>query len=173
MLRRSSLVHGLLYLTNTLSALLPQTRWFRLRRLLYRKAGVQVGPNVRISGTARIPHSNVVIGADTWVGAGCELISTVECAVTVGPRCDLGPGVMLVAGSHEIGDHHRRGSEAGNSRPIFVGAGTWIGARAVVLAGTTIGEGSVVAAGSVVRGVYPDDSLLAGVPARVVRRLEE
>ncbi|MFC8502071.1 acyltransferase [Pedococcus sp. NPDC057267] len=163
--------HGLLYVANTISGLLPQTRFFRLRNALYRSAGGHIEPGVRISGTARIPHPNVSIGAETWVGAGCELISTEDCGIAVGTRCDLGPGVMLVAGSHEIGNHYRRGSDRGNSSPVTVGAGSWVGARSVLLAGTIVGAGSVVAAGAVVRGQHPPDSLLAGVPATVVRRL--
>ena len=54
--------------------------------------------------------------------------------------------------------------------PVRIGPGSWIGTKVSVLRGTEVGRGSVLAAHAVVRGVYPDFSVLAGVPARAVRR---
>ena len=56
---------------------------------------------------------------------------------------------------------------------IRVGDGCWLGARVTVLDGSDIGAGSIVAAGAVVRGAFPPRSLIAGVPARVIRPLDE
>ena len=56
---------------------------------------------------------------------------------------------------------------------MAIGAGSWLGARAVILPGTTLGRNVVVAAGSVVRGDVPDHAVVAGVPAKVVRRFED
>jgi len=53
---------------------------------------------------------------------------------------------------------------------VRIGSGSWLGANVVVLPGTDIGEHVIVAAGAVVRGVIPDRCVVAGVPARVVRR---
>ncbi|HEY3881348.1 MAG TPA: acyltransferase [Trebonia sp.] len=55
------------------------------------------------------------------------------------------------------------------NRPVSVGAGSWLGAGAIILPGTAIGRNVVVAAGSVVRGEIPDRSVVAGIPAKVVR----
>jgi len=57
-----------------------------------------------------------------------------------------------------------------DAEPVRIGAGCWLGAGAVVLPGTTLGRNVVVAAGSVVRGEVPDHAVVAGVPARIVRR---
>lgn len=54
--------------------------------------------------------------------------------------------------------------------PVAIGAGSWLGAGAVILPGTRLGRNTVVAAGAVVRGEFPDHTVLAGAPARVVRR---
>ena len=51
-----------------------------------------------------------------------------------------------------------------------IGAGSWLGAGAVVLPGTRLGRNTVVGAGAVVRGTFPDNAVLAGIPATVVRR---
>ena len=56
--------------------------------------------------------------------------------------------------------------------PITIGDGCWIGARAIILPGVTLGRRVLVAAGAVVTRDVPDDSLVAGNPARVVRSLE-
>ena len=56
--------------------------------------------------------------------------------------------------------------------PVRIGDGTWVGARAMILPGVTIGKRVVVAAGSVVTRDVPDDSLVAGNPARVIRSLD-
>jgi acetyltransferase-like isoleucine patch superfamily enzyme len=53
---------------------------------------------------------------------------------------------------------------------VRIGSGSWLGANAVILPGTTIGEHVVVAAGAVVRGDIPDHCVVAGVPAKIVRR---
>lgn len=58
------------------------------------------------------------------------------------------------------------------NEPVTVGAGSWIGTGAVILPGARIGRNVVVAAGSVVRGEVPDHCVVAGVPGRVVRRLD-
>ena len=56
-----------------------------------------------------------------------------------------------------------------NDLPVFIEDDVWIGARAILLKGVTIGSGSIVAAGSVVTRSMPGNSIVAGVPARVVR----
>jgi acetyltransferase-like isoleucine patch superfamily enzyme len=56
---------------------------------------------------------------------------------------------------------------------VRIGSGSWLGANVVILPGTQIGEHVVVAAGAVVRGEVPDRCVVAGVPARIVRRWVE
>lgn len=161
----------LLWIANIFSTLSPQTRLFGLRRKLFQAGGVDVSPTASICGTARIASKNVSIGDDTWLGAGAEITSTSTAAVTIGARCDIAPGVMFVTGSHEMGTPERRAGE-GTSAPITIGDGTWIGTRATFIAGATVGAGSMVVAGSLVRGEFPPNSLIAGVPARVIRSFE-
>lgn len=135
---------------------------------------MQVGSGVRINARTKIYGSGpIVIGEATWIGISCVLIAPLGSRVVIGPRCDIGPDVLFECGSHQIGGAERRAGE-GRAAPISVGAGSWIGARAVLLGGVEIGPGSLVAAGAVVTaGVYPAQSLLAGVPARIVRQLSD
>ena len=160
---------ALLFAANLASPLLPQTRCFRLRALLFRAAGVRVSAGARILGMTQIYYPNVSIG-DSWIGAGTHISCTSDAGVRIGDRCDIAPGVLFVTGSHVIGDSTRRAG-LGNSKPISVGNGTWIGARSTILGGTTIGEGCVVAAGAVVRGDFPANVVIGGVPATVIKEL--
>jgi len=68
---------------------------------------------------------------------------------------------------HDIQEH----SMEGRSEPIVIGDNTWIASRAIILKGVTIGEGCVIAAGAVVTKNVPPYSMVAGVPAVVVREI--
>ena len=113
-----------------------------------------------------------------------------QAVLTIGDRCVVGRGSHIVAHqSVEIGDdvwtgpyvyitdqNHGYedpdvpiGSQFPVNRPVSIGAGSWLGAGAIVLPGTRIGRNVVVAAGAVVRGDVPDRCVVAGVPAKVVR----
>ena len=92
--------------------------------------------------------------------------------ITIGDHVAIGHEVLITVGSHEFGPSEcRAGSDT--HRPVTIGDGAWIGARAVILPGVTIGRGAVIAAGAVVNKDVPADELWAGVPARFIRKLEE
>lgn len=165
---------GLIYIVNKLVNMLPSSRLFAVKRRLWQACGLRVSEGVSINTGAQLFGSgSVAIGADTWVGIGCTFIVPNGANVLIGSRCDIAPDVMFECGTHRIGGASRRAGE-GIAASISVGEGSWIGARAVLLGGAEVGPGSIVAAGALVRaGVYPDQALLAGVPARVVRQLSE
>lgn len=161
---------SLLHVANLVSGLLPQTRAFKLRALLYRGTGVSIASGARLNGGVVIQHRNVEIGSGTWVGRGTEMVSTSNAKIRIGDRCDISQGVLFIVGSHAEGGVERRAGE-GISNPIVVKNGVWIGARATVLGGVTIGSGAIVGAGSLVLEDVADNVVVAGVPARVIRTL--
>ena len=167
-----SVSRTILSLANAVAQATPLTRWFPIRQYLYARAGVGVAGSAKLCGGVRIVHANATIGMGTWLGIGCELLPTRASSVTIGNRCDIGPGVMFVVGSHRIGPTARRAG-AGTSSPISVGDGSWVGARSTFLGGGAVGCGCIVAAGSLVTDSFPDNVLVAGVPARIVRELPE
>lgn len=138
-----------------------------------------------IHPTVRLMGDDITIGAGTKIYRDGEILGPVVIGehvfintgayirpeTTIGDRVNLGPFVRLLTDGHEIGGHERRAGAVRHD-PITIGAGTWIGAGATVLGGVTIGSGSVVAAGAVVTEDVPADTLVGGVPARVIRRLE-
>lgn len=137
---------------------------------MYVRAGVRIHPSAKINGTARIHGTNAIIGAQTWLGAGSQIIPTRNATVEIGECCDIGPEAMFVTGTHELGGDKRRAG-TGAAASIIIGDGSWIGARATFTAGASVGSGCVVAAGSLVRDEFPDNVMIAGVPARIVRHL--
>ncbi|MCB8920916.1 MAG: hypothetical protein H6662_04960 [Ardenticatenaceae bacterium] len=77
---------------------------------------------------------------------------------------------MINTGTHEIGNHARRaGQNVGKS--IQIGDGTWLGMGTKILDGTKIGNGCIVASGAVVRGSFPDNVMIGGIPARIIKKL--
>lgn len=159
------------HVINLLLFWLPPSRLFACRRLLLKFAGIDVGAGVSFCGRSWVyGRGIVVIGRYTWLSPGVVMHSQIDAPIVLGENCDIGPGVEFIPGSHEIGVTARRAGK-GTARAITLGKGCWIGARSSILGGVTIGDGCVVAAGSVVTRSIPDNTLVAGVPARVKRKL--
>ncbi len=159
------------FLIFLLFPLLPLTRCFGVKAMLLRFAGLAVGANVRVTSSARFyvggPFS---IGDNCWIGEDV-LVTGGSATIDIGRNCDIGPRVTIVSGTHHLWETPERAAGAGFSLPIRLGDGVWIGAGATVLAGVTIGNGAMVAAGAVVAHDVEGQVVVAGVPARVVKRL--
>ena len=108
------------------------------------------------------------VGTNVFVNHGCTLNDMG--GIEIGHRTLIGPNVTLLTSGHptQVAERHAGITIA----PIVVGADVWIGAGATVLGGVTVGDGAVVAAGAVVSRDVPEATLVAGVPARVVRSLD-
>ncbi|MHB1657661.1 MAG: sugar O-acetyltransferase [Burkholderiales bacterium] len=83
----------------------------------------------------------------------------------------IGPNVNIIASSHPMEPSKRRAYVEG--KPIVIEKNVWIATGATILGGVTVGENSVVGAGAVVTKDVPPNSFAAGVPAKIVRSLEE
>ena len=88
----------------------------------------------------------------------------------------FGPGVFMISGNHriDIPDRYIKSITdeeklPENDQPIVLEGDNWIGARAVLLKGITVGMGAVVAAGAVVTQDVPPYTIVAGIPARVIK----
>ena len=165
------MVYVIRYISNFLAFLLPPTRFFAIRSRLMRLSGVDIGADSHICGNLWIyGRGKLRVGGDTWISPGAVIHTHLEADIYIGARCDIGPSVEFITGSHVIGTSQRRAGK-GTALPISVGDGCWIGARTLILGGVRIGAGCVVAAGSVVTRDVPANVLVAGVPARVKRVL--
>ena len=107
---------------------------------------------------------HVCIGFNAYIGAGGDV--TLEDGVT------LGPFSMVAPSTRQRKDRSFRWGGI-VSGPVRIGAGTQVAAHACILHGVTLGRGCAVAAGAVVNKSHPDDVVLGGVPARVLKTLDD
>lgn len=111
---------------------------------------------------------NLTIGKNVFINAGCKFQD--QGGITIGNNSLIGHNVVLATINHN--EHpDRRGDMT--FKPITIGCNVWIGANATILPGVTIGNGAIVAAGAVVSKDVPADTIVAGVPAKVIRKVQK
>ena len=111
---------------------------------------------------------DVMIGDHTRIG----LHNTIIGPVLIGSHVNLAQGITVTALNHNFEDSEKRIDEQGvSTSTVIIEDDIWIGANAVVLPGVTIGHHSVVAAGAVVTKDVPPHSLVAGVPAKIIKQI--
>jgi maltose O-acetyltransferase len=160
-------------LTRILGSLLPRYVGARVKARMLALSGVRVGRGTLLY---EIPgmygfgdiYSRLTIGAGVIMNVGCFF--DLNGPVTIEPGVSLGHEVKVLTSSHDIGDTQRRAGPL-TIAPVTIKGGAWVGARSLILPGITIGAGSIVAAGSIVTRDVAANTLVAGVPARVVRQL--
>lgn len=145
-----------------------------LRKILYKLSGFKANNSeIRKNVFMDVPD-NVKIGENCFINrevkfnVGFSKKNKIELSDNVYVGCN----VMFSCVSHEIGNSEKR---AGRNiyKSIFVGKGAWIGANSTILAGVNIGEGAVVAAGAVVNKDVEKNSMYGGVPAKLIKYLED
>lgn len=114
-------------------------------------------------------------GAILTLGPGVGLSGTVICAgvsIEIGEQTILGAGAMVLDNDFHApsGEFGWREEHQANGRPVKIGRGVFVGARAIILKGVTIGDRATVGAGAVVTTDVPPGHLAAGNPARNVHR---
>lgn len=113
---------------------------------------------------------DVTIGDQTRIGIHCTVIGP----VCIGNNVNLAQGITVTALNHNFKDTTRRIDEQGiSTKPVVINDDVWIGANAVILPGVTIGRHVVVAAGAVVTKDVPDNCVVGGVPAKVIKEIRE
>lgn len=112
---------------------------------------------------------NIHVGERFYANFGCVVLDV--CRVDIGRNCLIGPGVHIYTATHPVdADERIEGLEYGN--PVTVGDDVWIGGRAVLNPGVTVGDKAVIASGAVVTESVPDDVVVRGNPATIVKELD-
>lgn len=150
---------------------------------------VFLGEGARIVESANIVapsvEQQVHIHAGAVVNRDCEIMGPVTLGkrsfinkggfvqghVTIGISVAIGPFVRIITDDHELGTPHRRAGQS-FTRPVQIGNGVWIGASVTILGGVTVGDGAIIGAGSVVTRSVAANTIVAGVPARIVRQIQ-
>lgn len=124
-------------------------------------AEIIIGNNVGISGATIYARSRIEIGENTCIGGNTKILDN-----------DFHP-IEVEARNRLLNDHNGGDSELVPSKPIKIGKNCFIGCNSIILKGTVLGAGCVVGAGAVVSGKFEDNCVIAGNPARVIKRLKE
>lgn len=155
---------------NAALATLPNYALGRVRTRILRLAGFEIGHGSSLFGAPHISgegdiYGRLSIGKQCAINVGFSVDLGAD--ITIGDNVSIGHDVMILTTSHKLGPaSHRAGLH--HLRPVRIGDGAWICARATILPGVTVGAGAVVSAGSVVNKDVPPNSIVAGSPARVV-----
>jgi len=108
---------------------------------------------------------NIIVGENFYVNFGCVILDCAE--VEIGDNCFIGPQVGIYTSCHPI----ERNSGVEFAKPITIGDNCWIGGHATINPGVELGNNVVVASGSVVTKNFPDNVVIAGNPARVIKEI--
>ena len=132
---------------------------------------VMHGAVLHVYNFRALPHAGIRIGRDALISEYTVIRG--QGGVHIGDRVYTSPMTQIVAVNHAFDDPDRPFVEQGiTAAGIVIEDDVWIGASAVITDGVRIGRGAVVAAGAVVTADVPPHTVVAGVPARVVREIE-
>ncbi|MFD1454288.1 DapH/DapD/GlmU-related protein [Levilactobacillus lanxiensis] len=119
---------------------------------------------------------HISVGDDVFINGNCTFQDSNR--ITLGDRVVIAPDVKLYCGAHSLDATQRFGVRPDGSRylitttkPITIGSDVWIGGNVTVIGGVHIGDNVVVGAGAVVTKDVPANTVVAGVPARIIKPL--
>lgn len=150
----------------------------RLGQWLCRKKFLAFGKGSELRpGSYAINTDRICIGRDVIIRPGSMLFASPyepdRCHIQIGDFALIGSGVQIYVSNHDFSDPTQAIYFQGHSeiKPVIVEEGCWVGANAILLPGVRIGRNAVVGAGSVVTKSVSDHTVVAGNPARVIKRL--
>lgn len=111
---------------------------------------------------------NIHIGKNVFINMGCKFQD--QGGIFIGDGVLIGHNVVLATLNHAMSPEDR-GTMI--PKPIHIGKNVWIGANSTILPGVTIGDGAIVAAGAVVTKDVPSNTVVGGVPAKMIRKINE
>lgn len=118
---------------------------------------------------SRYKNSKIVIGNNVSTNNNLFICAAKE--IIIRSNTIIGGNVMMIDhDGHGIHPNNRR-NDIGKVAAIHIGKNVWIGSRVTILPGTTIGNNCIVGAGALVKGIFPDNTIIAGNPAKIIKTI--
>jgi len=140
-----------------------------IRYAIVRTLAESLGDNVRINENVYLYNlSNLRVGSNVSIWPMCYI----ECSgkVIIGNDVSIAHSVTIMSEEHNYKDRRIPIKDQGKAyAPVIIKDNVWIGAKATILSGVTIGSGAIVGAGAVVTKDVPENTIVAGVPARIIK----
>jgi len=129
----------------------------------------EVAGKIYIEPTFKCDYGyNIKVGENFYANYDCVMLDV--CPITIGNNVFLAPGVHIYTATHPL-DPIERNSGYEYGKPVKIGDNVWLGGRAVICPGVTIGNNVVVAAGAVVTKDVPNNVVVGGNPAKIIKKL--
>lgn len=184
MTEKEKMIRGELYLANDAVLVQERINARRLTRLynetteteqekrteILRELFGSAGNNIYIEPTFRCDYGyNIHVGENFYANFDCIMLDV--CEIRIGKSCFIAPGVHIYTATHPLNPYERiSGAEFGKA--VTIGDNVWIGGRAVINPGVTIGNNVVIASGAVVTKDVPDNVVVGGNPAKILKEIE-
>lgn len=180
---KEKMIAGELYLANdpelvadrmfarSQSQIINQAESAELRSQLLKETFGRTGKKIYMEPVINFDYGyNIFVGENFYANFNCTFldVSTIE----IGDNCMFAPNVQLYTATHPL-HPVKRNSGLEYAKPIKIGNNVWLGGGVIVTPGVTLGDNVVVGAGSVVTKSFPDNVVIAGNPARIIKTVEE
>jgi maltose O-acetyltransferase len=127
------------------------------------------GENVYMEPNIRVDYGyNIFVGENFSANFDCTILDV--CEVRFGDNCMLAPGVQIYTATHPLHPTERNSGKE-YAKPITFGNNVWIGGSAVINPGVTVGDNVVIASGSVVTKDVPNNVVVGGNPAKIIKKI--
>lgn len=139
------------------------------RKKIIQKLFGSTGQELYIEPSFRCDYGyNIHVGENFYANFDCVFLDV--CEIRIGRNAMLAPGVHIYTASHPL-DASLRTSGVEDGKPVAIGDHVWIGGRSIINPGVTIGDNVVIGSGSVVTKDVPNNVLIVGNPARIVKSI--
>lgn len=182
---KSKMIAGELYSAADPELVLERTNARRLTRLFNQTDETEIskrteileelfgsaGDGIYIEPTFRCDYGyNIHVGKNFYANFDCVFLDV--CEIRIGDYCFIAPGVHIYTATHPLDAQGRiSGEEFG--KPVTIGDNVWLGGRAIINPGVKIGNNVVVASGAVVTKDVPDNAVVGGNPAKVIKFVQQ
>jgi len=137
------------------------------RDLLSQITGRKIDESTTVFTPLHINYGkNIKIGKNVFINFDCVFLDLG--GITIEDNVLIAPKVNLLSEGHPVSPKNRKSLTAGH---IHIKKNAWIGANATILQGVTIGENAIVAAGAVVSKDVPDNVIIGGIPAKIIKTI--